>query len=301
MDAYKNFSVSAVATAPSPATSGTSLVVTAGHGTRFPATPFNATVWPAGTIPDPSNAEIVRVTTIATDTFTITRTQESSSARTIVVGDYIAATITKKFVDDVIAAAGAPGGSTTQVQFNDSSAFGGDAGLTYNKTTDELTMGLASVTGGQIKFPAAQSASTDANTLDDYEEGAWTPALTATGGASGQAYSAQVGRYIKIGKFVFCTFNLAVSTVGTLTGNVQFAGLPFTSRSTSGGTGGVAFGYHATMGTSLITLAGVVDPGATTATLWKKTSSTVSVSAVAQADFASGTDLFGTIAYEAST
>tara|TARA_R100001163_G_scaffold29253_1_gene23326 strand:- start:182 stop:3388 length:3207 start_codon:yes stop_codon:yes gene_type:complete len=32
-----------------------------------------------------------------------------------------------------------PGGSDTQVQFNDSSAFGGDSGLTYNKTTDTLT------------------------------------------------------------------------------------------------------------------------------------------------------------------
>jgi hypothetical protein len=36
-----------------------------------------------------------------------------------------------------------PGGSDTQVQFNDGSSFGGDAGLTYNKTTDVL-----SVTGG---------------------------------------------------------------------------------------------------------------------------------------------------------
>ena len=34
---------------------------------------------------------------------------------------------------------GTPGGSNTQVQFNDSGAFGGDAGLTYNKTTDTLT------------------------------------------------------------------------------------------------------------------------------------------------------------------
>lgn len=36
--------------------------------------------------------------------------------------------------------AGTPGGSDTQVQFNDSSAFGGDAGLVYNKTTDALTV-----------------------------------------------------------------------------------------------------------------------------------------------------------------
>jgi hypothetical protein len=41
------------------------------------------------------------------------------------------------------AGGGSPGGSDTHVQFNDGSAFGGDAGLTYNKTTDVL-----SVTGG---------------------------------------------------------------------------------------------------------------------------------------------------------
>lgn len=42
---------------------------------------------------------------------------------------------------------GTPGGSNTQVQFNDSSAFGGDAGLTYNKTTDALTV-AGNVDGG---------------------------------------------------------------------------------------------------------------------------------------------------------
>lgn len=103
-DAYKNFAVSLVATAPSPATSGTSLAVTAGHGTRFPAVPFNATIWPAGALPDPVNAEIVRVTVISTDTFTITRAQEGSTARTVVVGDLIAATITKKLLDDIATA-----------------------------------------------------------------------------------------------------------------------------------------------------------------------------------------------------
>ena len=37
---------------------------------------------------------------------------------------------------------GAPGGSNTQVQFNDSGAFGGDSGLTFNKTTNELTASI---------------------------------------------------------------------------------------------------------------------------------------------------------------
>lgn len=100
-DAHKNFAISTVATAPSPATSGTSLVVAAGQGTRFPAAPFNCTVWPAGSNPDPSNAEVVRVTAVSTDTFTITRAQEGSTARSIVVGDQIALTITAKVLEDV--------------------------------------------------------------------------------------------------------------------------------------------------------------------------------------------------------
>jgi hypothetical protein len=105
-DAHKNFAYSAVATAPSPATSGTSLVVTAGAGALFPTPPFNATIWPAGGQPLSTNAEIVRVTAISTDTFTITRAQESSSARTVIVGDQIAATITKATFDDYLPLSG---------------------------------------------------------------------------------------------------------------------------------------------------------------------------------------------------
>jgi hypothetical protein len=104
-DAHKNMAVSTVATAPSPATSGTSLVVAAGEGARFPATPFNATVGPAQTVLTPANSEIVRVTAISTDTLTITRAQESSSARSILVGDQIAATITAKTITDIEAIA----------------------------------------------------------------------------------------------------------------------------------------------------------------------------------------------------
>lgn len=90
----KNFSYSTVATAPSPATSGTSLVVAAADGAKFPAVPFQATIYPAGAVPLTTNAEVVTVTAISTDTLTITRAQESSSARTVIVGDQIAATIT---------------------------------------------------------------------------------------------------------------------------------------------------------------------------------------------------------------
>ncbi len=100
-DAHKNFAYSTVLTAPSPTTKGTSLVVSSGQGALFPAVPFNATIWPASAQPTSGNAEIVRVTAISTDTFTITRAQEGSSRRGILVGDQIAATITTKTLEEV--------------------------------------------------------------------------------------------------------------------------------------------------------------------------------------------------------
>jgi hypothetical protein len=100
-DAHKNLAASLVATAPSPATSGTSLVVSAGTGALFPAVPFNCTVCPVGVMPTTTNAEIIRVTNISTDTFTITRAQEGTVARNIVAGDFIANSITVKSLTDI--------------------------------------------------------------------------------------------------------------------------------------------------------------------------------------------------------
>lgn len=103
-DAKKNLAYSTVGTAPVPADSGTTLIVNAGDGTKFPAVPFNATVWPTGVQPTIANAEIVRVTNIAVDTFTITRQQEGTAARTILATDQISATITAKALTDIEAA-----------------------------------------------------------------------------------------------------------------------------------------------------------------------------------------------------
>jgi hypothetical protein len=100
-DAHNNFAYSTIATAPSPALSGTSLTVATGDGALMPAAPFNMTVWPSGALSLKSNAEIVRVTAVVGDVLTIARTQESSSARSIVAGDQIAATITAKTITDI--------------------------------------------------------------------------------------------------------------------------------------------------------------------------------------------------------
>ena len=65
---------------------------------------------------------------------------------------------------------------------NDPASLNGEANLTFDGTT--LTI------AGQIAFPASQSASAGANVLDDYEEGAWTPALNFGGGDTSITYSA---------------------------------------------------------------------------------------------------------------
>jgi hypothetical protein len=100
-DAHKNFAASTVAAAPSPAASGTTLTVAAGEGARFPAAPFNATVFPAAQAPSVTNAEIVRVTGVVGDVLTVVRTQESTAARSIIVGDRIMAGLTVKSLTDI--------------------------------------------------------------------------------------------------------------------------------------------------------------------------------------------------------
>jgi len=83
-----------------------------------------------------------------------------------------------------------------------------------------------------VTFPATQSASSDANTLDDYEEGSWTPAVAFGGGTTGITYSTQTGQYVKIGRFVYATFNILLTSKGSSSGSVTVTGLPFSISST---------------------------------------------------------------------
>lgn len=100
-DAHANMAYSLVVVAPSPASSGTSLTLSSGAGAIFPTAPFNCTVWPANTGPLLTNAEIVRVTDVTGDVLTIERAQEGTAARTILVGDQFANTITVKALTDI--------------------------------------------------------------------------------------------------------------------------------------------------------------------------------------------------------
>jgi hypothetical protein len=88
----KNAPTSLVVTAPVPSTSGVTLVVTAGEGSKFYL--GQAFVHPDGVLPVAANMEIVTIGGIATDTLTIVRAQEGSNARSIVAGDRISQGIT---------------------------------------------------------------------------------------------------------------------------------------------------------------------------------------------------------------
>lgn len=101
MDGYKNFAYTQVLTAPAPATSGTTVTLPAGHGGLFPVAPFQVTVWPAATVPTVGNAEIMRVTAKVGDTLTVTRAQEGTTARAVLTGDQISATLTAKTMTDL--------------------------------------------------------------------------------------------------------------------------------------------------------------------------------------------------------
>lgn len=138
-DNHKNFALSTVATAPSPASSGTSLILHAGDGALFPAAPFNAVVWPAGVAPTAANAEVVRVTAVVSDTLTITRAQEASTARAIGVGDQIANAITSKCITDVETAIGAS--NTVLNGAGPPASLTGNNGDFYVDTNDEHATG----------------------------------------------------------------------------------------------------------------------------------------------------------------
>jgi len=90
--------------------------------------------------------------------------------------------------------------------------------------------------GKGITFPSAFSDNTDANTLDDYEEGSWTPVIEGQTTAGVGTYTTQIGTYTKIGKVVI--IGMTVNwTAHTGTGNLILTGLPFTIRNDNGNKG----------------------------------------------------------------
>ena len=179
---------------------------------------------------------------------------------------------------------------------------GNPLAYTYNGATFCLQGAGYPQTGTGITFPATQSASSNANTLDDYEEGTWTPALTIGGSSTGITYAYQVGRYTKIGNLVTVQMFLELSSKGSNTGNVQITGLPFTVLSLTAAFGGAANGscLWGTLNVSAYSSNVLGIPSTTTANVYLQTAAvaTTGTGIATNATLANGSYFSFTLTYQ---
>lgn len=196
------------------------------------------------------------------------------------------------------------GNGTGALQSSASLTFDGSifttAAIVATTVTPSGLIDASGAAAGQLKFPATQNASTNANTMDDYEEGDWTPSIGGSGGQSGQVYTTQVGKYVKIGKMVFCQFRVQLSTLGTITTNVQIQGLPFTAENTTNQSASLSIGLWLNLTTAVVYVGGRLEPNTTAITLSAATAAATSLANLAQADLANTSYFDGFIAYRAT-
>jgi hypothetical protein len=114
--------------------------------------------------------------------------------------------------------------------------------------------------GAGITFPATLSASSNANTLDDYEEGTWTPSLGGT-----TTYTVQSGNYTKIGRLVNIRCNIEVNLIGTGSA-FEISGLPFATFTTATGNPAASgsVGYFGSLAINVTYISVITSSGGTT-------------------------------------
>ena len=178
-------------------------------------------------------------------------------------------------------------GSTPEIRVYLSSA----TALTINSTSNlVLKGGTAAADGVGVTFPATQVASSDANCLDDYEEGTWTPVVAdaSTGGNVGTCVI-NSATYTKIGRQVSIQCDLrSITTTGMTGGNNLFIrGLPFAS--VKGGNGSF-YTYRVGRNASTVSSAVTVEHGVSHAFLSLFTTSSANTNlSILVSDITSGT------------
>ena len=110
-------------------------------------------------------------------------------------------------------------------------------------TTSSGSTGAILLNSG-VQFPATQVASTEPNTLDDYEEGTWTPTYSLGSGSG--TFTTQVATYTKIGRVVTLALRF-VSSGTSSAANLAIGGLPFSLASSNADSSGI-FREYTTLG-----------------------------------------------------
>ena len=131
------------------------------------------------------------------------------------------------------------GGDVFQLGYTASAGAAPTSVLQWSSAAKCIGLNTTPATSGTgITFPATQSASTDANTLDDYEEGTWTPTWSVSGGTisavNNEGYYTKIGRQVFVGGYI----GYGGSVTGSPSGTLSIAGLPFTSNATGYGQSG---------------------------------------------------------------
>lgn len=156
--------------------------------------------------------------------------------------------------------------------------------------------GVVSLPRGQLAFPASQNASADPNTLDDYEEGIWTPGVTFGGAALGVTYGGvNLGRYTKVGRLCVATGTLHLSSKGSSTGGAVLTGLPFAAPNAQI-FGSCAIGYAASLTAVTGAVLGLQVSNDTKVTLLA--SNNGNATQLTNANFSNATQISFTLAYD---
>lgn len=127
------------------------------------------------------------------------------------------------------------GAGTLAASFGATNTFPRPISVTNTTASTSTTTGALVVAGGGGFAKAIVAGggmylggTAAANLLDDYEEGTFTPTVTAATG-SGATYTFNRGRYTKVGNKVFFEIYMALTGKGTLSGDLSIAGLPFST------------------------------------------------------------------------
>ena len=221
---------------------------------------------------------------------------------------------TAKIVDDAVTSAKIPAGavvvgdiadgSITSAKLADDAVTGGKLAndISISTTGNIVTTGSGTITSAGLITASGSVAiggTGSANTLDDYEEGTFTPVLAyATGGTTGIAYNNQIGRYTKVGRVVSIYYRIALSNKGSGTGNAYISGLPFTLANVTQYP--AAYGLHHDVnsgsGNSVANILPIAQLFNNTTTIyWYNADSTT---AITHAYFNNNTTINGNVVYE---
>jgi hypothetical protein len=152
-----------------------------------------------------------------------------------------------------------------------------NAGTLLSATTIGVGGTTPSASGAGVSFPATQSTSSDANTLDDYEEGTFSP--TITGSSSGSAtYSTQNGLYVKVGGWVFIQLYVGFSK-NTISGSVVLGNLPFSAKSGTNFYYSTSCGYWYNLATAILNPTTYLGGGGSTFQIRKLTAASTNTNA----------------------